>query len=404
MTPVRSSFLATIDGRTLRPIGLAAIAALALAGCEQNTYVPPPPPKVDFANPVQRPITRYLEATGNTAAIKSVDLVARVQGFLDSINYKDGSFVKEGTALFTIEPQTYKLKLDQAQAAQAGSEASLKQAEADFKRQVDLVQRQAVSQATLDTSTSTRDNAQANLRQAQANTKIAEVNYGYTKVAAPFDGIVTAHLVSVGELVGATSPTQLASIVALDPIYVNFNVNEQDVLRVRAEARRRGMNAADLTKLPVQIGLQTEQGYPHQGNLDYAAPTVNQSTGTLAVRGVIPNPDRVLLPGYFVRVRVPVEQQQNALLVPDTSLGSDQSGRYVLVVTKDNTIEQRKVRTGQLEGTLRVIEEGLKADDRVVVAGLLRAIPGQKVDPQEQKIDEPKADDSKPGDSKASSK
>ena len=139
MTPVRSSFLATIDGRTLRPIGLAAIAALALAGCEQNTYVPPPPPKVDFANPVQRPITRYLEATGNTAAIKSVDLVARVQGFLDSINYKDGSFVKEGTTLFTIEPQTYKLKLDQAQAAQAGSEASLKQAEADFKRQVDLV-------------------------------------------------------------------------------------------------------------------------------------------------------------------------------------------------------------------------------------------------------------------------
>ena len=401
MKPARSSVPPTIDGRTLRPICLAALAALALAGCEQsNTYVPPPPPKVDVANPVQRPITRYLEATGNTAAIKSVDLVARVQGFLDSINYKDGSFVKEGTTLFTIEPQTYKLKLDQAQAAQAGAEASLKQAEADFKRQSDLVARQAVSQATLDTSTSTRDNAQANLQQAQANTKIAEVNYGYTKVTAPFDGIVTAHLVSVGELVGATSPTQLASIVALDPIYVNFSVNEQDVLKVRAEARRRGMSPADLTKLPLQVGLQTEQGYPHQGNLDYAAPTVNQSTGTLAVRGVIPNPDRVLLPGYFVRVRVPVEQEQNALLVPDTALGSDQSGRYVLVAAKDNTIEQRVVQTGPLEGTLRVIEDGLKADDRVVVAGLLRAIPGEKVDPQMQKIEEPKAADAP----KASSK
>ena len=134
-----------------------------LAGCEQNTYVPPPPPKVEVANPLQRPITRYLEATGNTAAIKSVDLVARVQGFLASIDYKDGNFVKEGTTLFTIEPETYKLKLDQAQAAQAGAEASLKQAEADFKRQSDLVARQAVSQATLDTSTSARDNAQANL-------------------------------------------------------------------------------------------------------------------------------------------------------------------------------------------------------------------------------------------------
>jgi len=401
MKLARPSLPPTIDGRTLRPICLSALAALALAGCEQNTYVPPPPPKVEVATPVQRPITRYLEATGNTAAIKSVDLVARVQGFLDSINYKDGSFVKEGTTLFTIEPQTYKLKLDQAQAAQAGAEASLKQAEADFKRQSDLVARQAVSQATLDTSTSTRDNAQANLQQAQANTKIAEVNYGYTKVTAPFDGIVTAHLVSVGELVGATSPTQLASIVALDPIYVNFNVNEQDVLKVRAEARRRGMSPADLTRLPIQIGLQTEQGYPHQGNLDYAAPTVNQSTGTLAVRGVIPNPDRVLLPGFFVRVRVPIEQEQNALLVPDTALGTDQSGRYVLVVTKDNTIEQRKVQTGPLEGTLRVIEDGLKADDRVVIAGLLRAIPGQKVEPQMQKIDEPKADEPKIDASKA---
>ena len=168
--------------------------------------------------PVQRSFTRYLEATGNTAPIKNVDLVARVQGFLQSINYKDGAFVKEGTTLFTIEPETYKLKLEQAQAAEAGAQASLRQAEADFKRQQELVQRQAVSQATLDTSTSTRDNAQANLLQAQVNTKIAAVNYGYTNVAAPFDGIVSAHLVSVGELVGASSPTQLATIVALDPI------------------------------------------------------------------------------------------------------------------------------------------------------------------------------------------
>jgi RND family efflux transporter MFP subunit len=381
----------TDDRQSARIAGAAlpALALVALAGCEQNSFVPPPPAKVEVTVPAQRPITRYLEATGNTAPVQSVDLVARVQGFLQSIDYKDGDFVKQGATLFTIEPNTYKLKLDQAQAAEAGAEASLRQAELDYRRQSDLVARQAVSQATLDTSTANRDNAQANLQQAQANTKIAEVNYGYTKVTAPFDGVVSAHLVSVGELVGAASPTQLASIVALDPIYVNFNVNEQDVIRIREDARKRGLTPSDLKQVDVDVGLQTEEGYPHRGKLDYVSPTLNQSTGTLAVRGIIPNPNRVLLPGYFVRVRVPVDRQKDALLVPDTALGSDQSGRYLLVVNKDNAVEQRKVKTGPLEGELRVIESGLKPDDRIVIAGLLRVIPGERVDPQLQTIEQP---------------
>ena len=372
-------------------LSFAIATFVALGGCEQNSFVPPPPPKVDVGLPVQRTVTRFLEATGNTAPIKSVDLVARVQGVLQSIDYKDGTLVKQGTSLFTIEPETYKLKLEQAQAAEAGAQASTRQAESDFKRQSDLVSKQAVSQATLDQSTSSRENAQANLQQAQVNTKIAAVNFGYTNVLAPFDGIVSAHLASVGELVGVASPTQLATIVQLDPIYVNFNVNEQDVLRIRAEARRRGLTASDLTQLPIEVGLQTETGYPHQGKLDYASPTINQSTGTLAVRGVLPNAERVLLPGYFVRVRVPLDRQEGALLVPDVALGSDQSGRYLLVVNSENVVEQRKVQVGPVEGDLRVIENGLKADDRVVIAGLLRAIPGQKVDPQLQKIEAPAA-------------
>src|SRR3979411_1811688 len=235
-------------------IVLAAFACVALSACEQNSFVPPPPPKVEVGVPVQRSITRYLDATGNTAPIKNVDLVARVQGFLQAINYQGAPLVKEGATLFTIEPETYKLKLEQAQAAEAGAQASLKQAESDFKRQSDLVSRQAVSQATLDQSTSSRDNAQANLQQAQANTKIAAVNFGYTNVVAPFDGIVSAHLVSVGELIKAASPTQLATIVQLDPIYVNFNVNEQDVLRIREEARRRGLTVNDLRQLTIVEG------------------------------------------------------------------------------------------------------------------------------------------------------
>ena len=393
MKPARSPACVELKGSVRQTaiaasrISFALLAFVALSACEQNSFVPPPPPKVDVGLPAQRTITRFLEATGNTAAIKNVDLVARVQGVLQSIDYQDGTLVKQGTTLFTIEPETYKLKLEQAQAAEAGAQASLKQAEADFKRQSDLVSRQVISQATLDQSTSSRDNAQANLQQAQVNTKIAAVNYGYTNVIAPFDGIVSAHLVSVGELVGVSSPTQLATIVQLDPLYVNFTVNEQDVLRIRAEAKRRGMTASDLTHLPIEVGLQTESGYPHKGKLDYAAPTINQSTGTLPVRGVLPNADRVLLPGYYVRVRVPLDQQEGALLVPDVALGSDQAGRYVLVVNSENVVEQRKVQTGPLEGDLRVIESGLKPDDRVVIAGLLRAIPGQKVDPQLQKIE-----------------
>jgi RND family efflux transporter MFP subunit len=363
------------------------LAFAVLSACEQNTFVPPPPPKVEVAPPAQKQITRYLDATGNTAPFKSVDLVARVQGFLQSINYKDGNLVKDGTTLFTIEPETYKLKLEQAQAAEAGAQSTVKQAEADYKRQVELVQKQAVSQATLDTSTSTRDNAQSSLQQAQASTKIAQVNYGYTNVTAPFDGVVTAHLVSVGELVGVASPTQLATIVALDPIYVNFNVNEQDVLRVREEARRRGMTVDDLRTLPIEVALQTDTGFPHKGTLDYVSPQLNQGTGTIAVRGILKNPDRVLLPGFFVRVRVPFDKQENALLVPDAALGADQAGRYVLVVNAENVVEQRKVTTGQVDGELRVIESGLKPDDKVIVGGLLRAIPGQKVDPQAKKIE-----------------
>jgi RND family efflux transporter MFP subunit len=375
--------------RAAATVRVAAVAAtaLVLTACEQNAFVPPPPPKVEVAAPLQKNVTRYLVATGNTAAVKSVDLVARVQGFLQSIDYKDGSFVKEGTTLFTIEPETYKLKLDQAQAAEAGAQATVKQAEADYKRQVDLVQRQAVSQSTLDNSTANRDNAQANLQQAQVNTRIAQVNYGYTKVTAPFDGVVTAHQASIGELVGVSSPTQLAQIVALDPIWVNFNVNEQDVLKVREEARRRGMTVEDMRQLPVEVALQTDTGYPHKGTLDYVSPTLNQATGTIAVRGILKNSDRVLLPGYFVRVRVPFEQERNALLVPDAALGADQAGRYLLVVNGENVVEQRKVTTGQLDGDLRVIETGLKADDKVVIGGLLRAIPGQKVDPQARKIE-----------------
>jgi RND family efflux transporter MFP subunit len=372
-------------GQVSRTLVAAVLALATLAACdEKNTYVPPPPPKVTVATPVKRAVTHYLQATGNTAAINSADLVARVSGFIESINYSDGAFVKKGTVLFTIEPETYKLKLDQAKAGEESAKATLTQAETDYKRQAVLAKTNAVSQSVLDSAIATRDTASANLTQAKISTELAAMNYGYSSVTAPFDGIVTARTVSIGAYVGGSgTPTVLATIVQSDPIYVNFNISEQDVLRVRAEIRKRGLTPEDLKKVPVEVGLQTEAGYPHVGHLDYASPTVDSSTGTLTARAVLANPGRVMLPGLFVRVRVPTEKQENALLVPDAALGTDQSGRYLLVVGKDNVVEQRSVEVGLREGTLRVINKGIKADDRVIVSGLLRAVPGQKVDPHD---------------------
>jgi len=364
--------------------GAATLLALtALIGCEQkNAYVAPPPPKVTVAQPVTRKVTLYLQATGNAAAVNTGNLVARVSGFVEKIDYQDGDLVKKGKVLFTIEPESYKLKLDQSKAVEESARATLTKSLADFERQKSLVQTSAVSKSAYDAALATRDNAQGTLTQDEINTKLAAINYGYTSVVAPYDGIVTARQVSVGDYVGgASTPSVLASIVQLDPIYVNFTIDEQDVLRLRAEIRKRGMTPADLKKVPVQVGLQIEQGYPHQGHLDYASPTVDASTGTLAARAILDNARRVLLPGMFVRVRVPTGEIDNALLVPDTALGTDQGGRYLLVVGKDNVVEQRSVTVGPRDGALRVIEKGLKPEDRIIVAGLLHAVPGQKVEP-----------------------
>lgn len=366
------------------PAAVALAAAAALAGCgDSNTYVAPPPPKVTVATPVEQKVTRYFETTGNAAAINSANLVARVSGFLTEIAYQDGTPVKKGTHLFTIEPEPYQLKLQQAQAAEAGAEATLTQAQAEFDRQQELASRQVVSKAALDNAVANRDAAKAKLLQAQADTRQAQINLDYTRVTAPFDGIVTARQVSAGELVGGSGTQVLATIVQLNPIHVNFNASERDVLKVRDMLVKRGENATNLLGTVVEVGLQTDEGYPHKGKLDYIAPTVDAATGTLAARAILPNEARMLLPGFFVRVRVPL-QETLALLVPSVALGADQAGRYVLVVDGENSVQQRKVAVGPAVGELAVIEDGLKVDDRVIVAGLLRAVPGQKVDPQTQ--------------------
>src|SRR6202034_1240029 len=283
---------------------LAAVTIVAACG-QDNRYAAPPPPKVTVTAPIEQDVIRYFEATGNTAAINTVDLVARVQGFVQAISYTDGDYVKKGTSLFTIEPEPYKLKVESAQAAVVSAQATLTQTQAEYDRQAALVAKQVSTQANYDKALAQRDSAQADLQSAQANERQAEINLSYTDVTAPFDGVVTARQVSIGQLVGASSPTTLATIVQLDPIWVNFTASERDVLQVRATLARRGRTVADLIGDPVEVALQNESDFPHVGKLDYVAPFVDPSTGTQAARASLANADRALIPGYFVRVRVP---------------------------------------------------------------------------------------------------
>jgi len=373
---------------TWHRVALALMLAAWLAGCKrQNAYVAPPAPQVTVAQPLRQAVTPYLEATGNTVAYNQVDLVARVDGFLQDIRGKDGAAVHRGDTLFVIEPAPYQAKLQQAQAALASAQAQAAQSEAEYARQASLGRSDFSSKSSVEQALAQRDTNQANVLNQQAAVTLAATNLGYTQVTAPIDGVMTAHEVAAGSLVGVSGPTRLASVIQFNPIYVSFTISEQDVLRIRANLRKAGLTEADLNKVPVEIGLMTETGYPHGGTLDYAAPSVDSATGTLMVRGVLANADRTLLPGFFARVRVPLAMQQmEALLVPDTALGADQSGRYLLVVDKDDLVQQRTVKIGALVGGLRVIEAGLQPDERVVVSGLQRAVVGGKVVPRQGAI------------------
>jgi RND family efflux transporter MFP subunit len=363
---------------------IALLAALGLlSGCkEKQAYQPPPPPEVRVSQPEQRSLTRYVELTGQTSAAKRVDLVARVQGTLTQIRYKDGAAVKQGEVLFVIEQDNYRLNLQLAEASQTQQNALLAQAEADLTRQKQLASRQAASEAALDNALGKRDSTAAARDQAAAQVAQARLNLAYTEVRAPFDGIVSARLVDEGALVGVGGPTPLATIVQSDPIQVKFSLDEQLVLRIRTAMRQRELTLAGLGPIPVEIGLDGEKGYPHSGRLDYVAPELDLASGTLAVRAVVPNPGRVLLPGLFVRVRLPLQRDVPSLLVPDAALGASQTGRYLLILGEGDVVEQRPVETGELvEGGLRVISAGLGAGDRIVTGQIQSAVPGAKVRP-----------------------
>lgn len=384
-------------GPAIAAAALVALAAYTAVGCRSAPSVAPPvPPVVTVAHPVTQAVADYLDFTGNTAAINSVTLVARVEGYLEKIHFTDGALVRKGQVLFTIQQDQYKAQLQQAQASVQAQKAALWHGTVEFARYSRLLKQDAATQTEVDQWHYKRDAAAADLLSAQAQVELAQLNLSYTTVTAPFDGRIGRHLVDPGNLVGTMGKeTPLAEINQINPIYVYFTINERDLLRIIHRTRATPAEIQSSARIvPVYFGLSNEAGYPHEGRLDFASISVNPTTGTLQLRGIFANPQLIILPGLFVRVRVKALQKRDALLVPGDALNFDQQGEYLLVVNDKNMVERRGVKSSFQLGDMMVIDSGLKAGDWVIIEGLLQAIPGREVNPQRSTMKPPAEPDS----------
>jgi RND family efflux transporter MFP subunit len=371
----------------------AFILSLLLAGCDTNTYVEPPAPKVTIAQPLIQEITDYLEFTGTLEAFEKADVVARVSGVLESMHFEPGTPINEGDLLFIIEPAEYEADLQAAEAELAGAKSNYDRAKIEYGRAQTLFKEKAGAEADVVKWRVEKELASAEILRAEAKVARAELNLGYTQVTAPFYGRVGRNLVDIGNLVGEGEATALTEVTRYDPVYVYFNLNERDLLQVmktvreRAEAEGRDPKKINEEEIdvPLYLGLANEEDYPHEGKYDFADSAVDPETGTLQLRGVFENPFRPpkLMPGLFARLRMPLGTRPGMPLVTERAVANDQSGTYLLVVNSEDIVERRSIKTGQRKDGLIVIEEGVQKDDRVVVKGVQRARPGRKVAPEQ---------------------
>ena len=363
------------------------------AACDQrNEYVAPPAPKVTVAKPLEQEVIDYLEFTGTTHAVEEIEVRARVAGFLESMHFTPGTRVEKDALLFVIDPREYQAELNATRAELESARAKFKRAETEFSRAQRIFKQGAGSDADVVKWRGEREIARAAVLRAKAQVDRAQLKMDYTQVTAPITGRVSRNYIDIGNLVGEKEPTLLTTVIRHDPMYAYFNLNERDLLKVmamyRRETKEKGLDptkdSAARADLTVSLELANEENYPHQGIVDFAESGVDPATGTLQLRGVFPNPgpSPILLPGLFTSLRMPIGKRENALLVTERAIGSDQSGRFLLAVNSENMVEKKPIRMGRLVDGLRVIVEGLGPGDRVVVNGLQRARPGAKVDPE----------------------
>lgn len=360
---------------------------LALAGCARAPGKAPAaaPLPVTVSHPVEREVTDYADYTARTAAVDSVELRARVSGYLEKVNFKEGSLVQKGDLLFEIDPRTYQLVLEVAKANLATVEARILRLNADFARAQKMFAKQAMGREEYDKIAGDRAEAMAQRGGAQATVERAQLDVSFTKVTAPVSGRVSRYNVTVGNLVSAgdqTPGTLLTTIVSVDPMYAYFDVDEHTVLRVKQLIREGKAKTPDDPDIPVWLGLANQDGFPHRGTINFIDNQVNPKTGTQRVRGVFPNKDEALSPGYFARVRVPIGVSHKALLVSERALDTDQGQKIVYVVDKDNRVASRPVQLGALHDGLRAITDGLKSGEQVIVNGLQLVRPGMTVEPK----------------------
>lgn len=361
---------------------------VALAACGQSQPPQPPPLPVTVSQPLQRAVTEYDEYTGRFAAVESVEIRARVSGYLIGTNFRDGQFVNQGDLLFQIDPRPFQIALDQARAELQQAQARAEFAERDLRRAAELRQGRTLSEQVYDERLREDRQAKAALLQAQAAIRAAELNVEFTQIRAPVSGRTGRALVTEGNLVsgGTGDTTLLTTIVSLDPIYFYFDADEAAYLRYVRLARTGERPSSREFAQPVRVALGDEADYPHQGAMDFVDNVVDRGTGTVRGRALLANPDFLFTPGQFGRLRLAATGERPALLVPDEAIGTDQSRRYVLTVAEDGTVGLKTVTTGGLIDGLRIVREGLTETDWIVVKGVQRARPGGKVTPERAPI------------------
>ena len=350
--------------------------SLALISC--NKQAPPPesqPPPVTIAKPVQKEIIEWDYYTGRTAAVENVNITPRVSGYIDNVSFRAGDRVNKGDLLFVIDPRPYQAALDQAKAQLREAEANQQLQDANFARQDKLRLNGVIAKEDYDTALSNKNQAAARVLAGAASVESAQLNLTFTRVISPIRGLIARELVTVGNLV-QTDTTLLTNIVSVDPIYAYFNVDERSVLRYQQQVRLGKLPNARHEAVSVYLQLANENGFPHQGSIDFINNQFNTSTGTLEVRGLFSNANGVLIPGAFVRIRVAGSPLTPALLVSDRAVGTDQGQKYVLVVDKDNVVVVKPVVLGPEAEGLRVVRTGLTADDQVIINGIVNARPG----------------------------